>query len=329
MDGLNEGCGIIKAPNDILHVIQGKMTKLLFLTGGSRGFGRSFCLQFSKAYHDSIVVITGRDQEGLDETKRAISAIHGQPHVYSARVVTIAMDLADLASIENSYRTAIQKVREVMEEHQIRAFDQVLLANNAGSLGELRFVQDLQDVGKLRQTIDVNVTSTIWLTSLFIKSLRDSSLPLQDAHETSTFGQSSISENQTLSPSVLIVNISSLCAIQPFPSWATYCVGKAARDMFHLCLDAELNADPSSTAPQHRFPYSAKTLNYAPGPLDTQMQLEIRSADEGMHQPLREQFLAASSEGKLIHPDDSALKLLLILQENTYTSGSHIDYYDV
>jgi len=29
-----------------------------------------------------------------------------------------------------------------------------------------------------------------------------------------------------------VVNISSLCAVQPFPSFSLYCTGKAARDMF-------------------------------------------------------------------------------------------------
>lgn len=36
-----------------------------------------------------------------------------------------------------------------------------------------------------------------------------------------------------------VVNISSLCALKPFPSWVLYCTGKAARDMMFRVLAEE------------------------------------------------------------------------------------------
>lgn len=36
-----------------------------------------------------------------------------------------------------------------------------------------------------------------------------------------------------------VVNVSSLCALQPFPSWVLYCTGKAARDMAFRVLAEE------------------------------------------------------------------------------------------
>lgn len=36
-----------------------------------------------------------------------------------------------------------------------------------------------------------------------------------------------------------VINISSVCALQPFPSWVLYCTGKAARDMMFRVLAAE------------------------------------------------------------------------------------------
>lgn len=36
-----------------------------------------------------------------------------------------------------------------------------------------------------------------------------------------------------------IVNITSLCALQPFPSWVLYCTGKAAREMMFRVLAEE------------------------------------------------------------------------------------------
>ncbi len=48
-----------------------------------------------------------------------------------------------------------------------------------------------------------------------------------------------------------VVNISSLCALKPFPSWVLYCAGKAARDMMFRVLAEE---EPD-----------VRVLSYAPG----------------------------------------------------------------
>lgn len=48
-----------------------------------------------------------------------------------------------------------------------------------------------------------------------------------------------------------VVNISSLCALQPFSSWVLYCTGKAARDMMFKVLAEE---EPD-----------VRVLSYAPG----------------------------------------------------------------
>lgn len=48
-----------------------------------------------------------------------------------------------------------------------------------------------------------------------------------------------------------VVNLSSLCALQPFPSWVLYCTGKAARDMMFRVLAKE---EPE-----------LRVLSYAPG----------------------------------------------------------------
>ena len=58
---------------------------------------------------------------------------------------------------------------------------------------------------------------------------------------------------------VKIIHVSSLCALEPFKSWGLYCTGKAGRDMFFRVLAAE-------------YP-NIRVLSYAPGPLDTNMQV--------------------------------------------------------
>ena len=74
-------------------------------------------------------------------------------------------------------------------------------------------------------------------------------------------------------PRVRVVNISSLLAVKAFPCWGMYSMAKAARDMLHAIVAQEEGADESAPGHQLRF----KTLNYAPGPLDTDMQGEVRA----------------------------------------------------
>ncbi len=69
---------------------------------------------------------------------------------------------------------------------------------------------------------------------------------------------------------LVIINISSLAGIQPFASCGIYSMGKAAREMFHKVL-----------AEEHKVKNSGvKVLNYAPGPLDTDMQKQIREGPD-------------------------------------------------
>jgi NAD(P)-dependent dehydrogenase (short-subunit alcohol dehydrogenase family) len=95
-----------------------------------------------------------------------------------------------------------------------------------------------------------NVTSTCYLTSQLLYKYKEKQYDI----------------NNNIVTELIIVNISSLAAIQPFSTWGLYCTGKAARDMFFSTIAAENRNGTVSV------------LNYAPGPLDTDMQTEIRDA---------------------------------------------------
>jgi sepiapterin reductase len=77
----------------------------------------------------------------------------------------------------------------------------------------------------------------------------------------------------------LVVNVSSLSAVQAFDSKGIYCAGKAAREMYHAVLAQELANQAAVTVEGSAGGISARkmlVLNYAPGPLDTDMQKELR-----------------------------------------------------
>lgn len=120
-----------------------------------------------------------------------------------------------------------------------------------------------------------------------------------------------------------IVNISSLAALQAFESWSVYCIGKAARDMLIQTIAAEAEGVPELGKARG---CEIKALNYAPGPVDTDMQFEIRSTASVPAQ--REFYGTLHQTGKLVSPADTSKKLVSILEQNTFKNGSHIDFYD-
>ncbi|XP_005061895.1 PREDICTED: sepiapterin reductase, partial [Ficedula albicollis] len=200
------------------------------------------------------------------------------------RVQCVAADLG----CEQGLRRASAALRELLQD---ASFGRLLLVNNAGSLGDIsKSFLDFTDLQEINTYFSFNISSALCLTSTALRA----------------FGARP-------GCSRTVVNISSLCAREPFPSWALYCAGKAARDMMFRVLALE--------EPQLRV------LSYAPGPLDTDMQLlaRTRTGDPGM----RQQFQRMQEKGQLIDSSVSAQKLLQLLKEDSFPSGAHVDFYDI
>jgi sepiapterin reductase len=125
-------------------------------------------------------------------------------------------------------------------------------------------------------------------------------------------------------PKQVVVNVSSLAALEPLVSHGLYCVGKTARDMFHSCLATEAETEAEDLG--HLQP-ELKTLNYAPGPMDTDMQRELRSS-ELVHPSMRASYAAMKEQGTLVDAEASAAKCVGLVFRNRYESGAHIDWYD-
>ncbi|XP_032862967.2 sepiapterin reductase [Tyto alba] len=185
-------------------------------------------------------------------------------------------------------RRAIAALRELLPAGPP---GRLLLINNAGSLGDVsKSFLDLTDPDEVNSYFAFNVTSALCLTASALQA----------------FGTRP-------GASRTVVNVSSLCAVKPFKNWALYCSGKASRDMMFQVLALE---EPG-----------VRVLNYAPGPLDTDMQLLARTktADPEM----RQYFQSLQESGQLIDCTVSAQKLLNLLEEDTFPSGAHVDFYDI
>ncbi|XP_026702681.1 sepiapterin reductase, partial [Athene cunicularia] len=160
-----------------------------------------------------------------------------------------------------------------------------------GSLGDIsKSFRDLTDPAEINSYFAFNVTSALCLTATALQA----------------FGARPGSSRT-------VVNVSSLCAIKPFKNWALYCSGKASRDMMFQVLALE---EPD-----------VRVLNYAPGPLDTDMQLLARTKTGDPE--MRQFFQSLQESGQLIDCAVSAQKLVNLLEEDTFPSGAHVDFYDI
>ncbi|CAM4533727.1 unnamed protein product [Leuciscus chuanchicus] len=253
---------------------------LVIITGASRGFGRALALSVApRLSAGSVLVISARSEDRLLELKRDLG--HGDPGI---TVRCVVADLGCKAGVES----LITETRDSATDPGIQT---LLLVNNAASLGDVsRRCRDFTDVCEVDSYLSLNVSSALCVTAGVLRSVP---------------GRPGLTR--------VVLNISSLCALRPFPSWVLYCSGKAARDMMFRVLAEE---EPD-----------LRVLNYAPGPLDTDMQLQARSssADDA----LRNTFSVMHANGQLLTCEQSVSKLMKVLLEDTYPSGAHLDYYDL
>jgi len=253
------------------------MSTLAIITGASRGLGRRLAIEMAATFSPLHTVLFSRSKEGLESTKVEI-----EKGPSKSTVEIHPVDFAHLDSLPTS-------LEEIFKQLALKEYKKIYFILNHGSLGPLKYIKQQTDFKAVRAEIDLNVTSVYIATSIFLKHFEDKKVP------------------------TVLVNVSSLAALQPFDSWSIYCMGKAGREMIFKAVPVEVESH-------------VKTLNYAPGPCDTDMQKEIRETAEG---PSREVFKKQYEEGKLLDPALSMKLLVSVLEKDEFKSGSHIDIYDV
>ncbi|XP_044190189.1 sepiapterin reductase a [Thunnus albacares] len=255
---------------------------LCIITGASRGFGRTTAREMSRLVKPgSAFVLVARSGDDL----RALQAELAESEAGRAGVVVQCV-VADLGLMEG-VESVVKAAKEAFSED----IDHIILVNNAASLGDVsRYARSFTNMAEVDSYLSLNVSSSLCLTANTLQAF-----PQRPGLRRS------------------VVNISSLCALQPFSSWVLYCTGKAARDMMFKVLAEE---EPD-----------LRVLNYAPGPLDTDMHMVARSrtADPSIKKSLSDMF----AEGQVLTCEASCAKLMKLLLEDNYTSGAHIDVYDV
>lgn len=248
------------------------------VTGASQGIGRALAVEVSKLFGPkSLMLLLARNEQELAKTASLCESDR----------VTVIINSIDLgkASLDemNVALNASLKGREQSE------FSKVLIFHNVGSLGNLSTeTSRMEDVKELQSYYNLNVFNVISLNTQFLKLF------------------------QGVEDRIIIINITSLCAIKPMGGMAYYCSGKAAREMYFRVLAEEKNG--------------IKVLNYSPGPVETAMIDFVLS--EAVNDNLKDVFTSFKNQGTLLAPEVTAKKCMKVLQAGSFAPGEHVDYFD-
>ncbi|XP_056320470.1 sepiapterin reductase b [Danio aesculapii] len=254
------------------------------VTGASKGYGRTLALQISCLLKPrSVLLLVSRTADQLNQLKQDIVSLHAAHTDLQLDVRCVQADLQEPDGVQKT----IQETRNTL----ITDIEHLLIINNAASLGDVsRCAVSFTDPCEVSRYLALNVSGVLSLTAGLLQAFP----PAVGLRRT-------------------VVNISSLCALKPFPSWVLYCTGKAARDMMFRVLAEE---EPD-----------VRVLSYAPGPLDTDMQLQARCFSGNVE--LRRSFSSMFSDGQLLSCEESGAKLMKLLLDDQYPSGAHLDYYEL
>jgi benzil reductase ((S)-benzoin forming) len=157
--------------------------------------------------------------------------------------------------------------------------DQIVLINNAGMLGDVKYMGDLENQ-QFVNLFNLNVTAPAILMNQFIKSYRK-----QPGKK-------------------LIVNVSSGAGKRPVDGWSGYCASKAALDMLSQVAKVELS--------KRNLSKNFKVYALAPGVVDTTMQGEIREVSQDNFSNI-EKFINYKKEGTLDDASYTAEKFMELI----------------
>ncbi len=120
----------------------------ILITGGTSGFGLEFAAQLQKL--GNTILITGRNQSKLDETKRRLPGIH-----------TFQSDVSDPKAIESLYRQVTQQFPDLN-----------ILINNAGEMRKIILQDATTDLSDITREIEINLSGPIRMIQQFLPHLR-------------------------------------------------------------------------------------------------------------------------------------------------------------
>ncbi|MEO7760927.1 MAG: SDR family NAD(P)-dependent oxidoreductase [Casimicrobiaceae bacterium] len=187
---------------------------------------------------------------------------------------------ADLAT-DRGQLDATQAIASALASTQ---WDRAVLINNAATLEPIGVMGDV-DAQKVQRAIALNLTAAIVLMNAFLVHSMDV-------------------------PRRSVVNISSGSGRRPIAGSGAYCASKAGMDMISRVAAVEAEAAGARVT----------ITSLAPGIIDTDMQVEARSASEDRF-PVVAQFRAFKSENLLKSADEVGGRIIALERAGKLPSG--------
>jgi benzil reductase ((S)-benzoin forming) len=172
------------------------------------------------------------------------------------------------------------------------AFGAINLINNAGVVSQLAPLGRVA-AADLANAVRVGLEAPMLLSSAFLRATQAWAVPRK------------------------VVLVSSGLGRRAMAGSASYCAAKAGLDHLARALALEEAASP----------HGARIVSLAPGVIDTDMQVQLRSADATQF-PERERFIGLHSGGQLDSPAQAATKLLAYLDRADFGSNPVADVRD-
>lgn len=169
---------------------------------------------------------------------------------------------------------AAQQLQQWLDAAQVNDFERVVLINNAGVIPPIAPLAH-SDWHAISQALRVGLEAPMLLTSAFLQATENWRIPRQ------------------------VLNISSGLGRRAIASQATYCAAKAGMDNFSLSVALDEAAQPNG----------AKICSLAPGVIDTDMQVQLRSASQEAF-PDVGRFAQLKASGSLTSPEEAAARVL-------------------
>ena len=170
-----------------------------------------------------------------------------------------------------------QRLLAWLQGQQGDGFASATLINNAGVIPPIAPLS-LSDPADLAQALRVGLEAPMMLSAAFLSAT---------GHWPATRK---------------ILNISSGLGRRAMASQSAYCAAKAGMDHFTRCLALD----------EALKPRGAKVCSLAPGVIDTDMQVQLRSADDALF-PDRSGFAGLHTGGQLTSPHEAARRVLAYL----------------
>lgn len=166
------------------------------------------------------------------------------------------------------------------------------LINNAGLIPAIAPVGDIA-AADLARAMRVDLEAPMLLTGAFLRATAGWAAPRK------------------------VLNISSGLGRRAMASQAAYCAAKAGMDHFTRCVALE----------EALVPNGARVCSLAPGVIDTDMQVQLRSADSAAFPDIGN-FIGMKDKGQLSTPQDAAARVLAWLARPDFGANPVADVRD-